>query len=121
MSGTRSKSPDTKSLKAFSGLRPASSKSEISAGGRAAATMRAPARGVSDVAGGAVPRRPVTPRKKVDRDEPKSIEVKPETPSREDKRKAKNKKILSRDGWILKRGHTLTYVCLFLFTLTLYF
>ncbi|MFL6467694.1 MAG: O-antigen ligase family protein [Pyrinomonadaceae bacterium] len=38
-----------------------------------------------------------------------------------DRRILKNKEILGRDKWLLKRGHTLTYIGIFLFTLTLYF
>jgi len=43
------------------------------------------------------------------------------THSEIDRRILKIKEILGRDKWLLKKGHTLTYIGIFLFTLTLYF
>ena len=42
-------------------------------------------------------------------------------PSRSERRIAKRAEILQSENWLLKRGHTLTYTGVFLFTLTLYF
>jgi O-antigen ligase len=41
--------------------------------------------------------------------------------TKETKRAARDRKLLSRDRWLARNGHTLSYVGLFLFTLTVYF
>ncbi len=121
MSGARSEVSENKFAVAYARLKPPPARGNDGATASTLGDSRSqgsmhPLRNHGAVSVSPTPDRPVSP------DAENAGRAPLYTPiSKAEKQKEKRAEILQSENWLLKRGHTLTYIGVFLFTATLYF